>query len=940
MNRWLEHIQKNNQWWRNTLLLLLIISPFHPFTFSPLHAQLTEKYNTSHPLVYEDAWDLWPYVYLNDNGDPEGYNIDLLKLLCKELNIPYIIKLKPTIGALEDLRDGKSNLMLGMDANFHDEYGHYSKTVVQLFTHSVVYPTSKPLTVKALKDLATNKVVVHAGAFSHHLMQDMGWGANAVPYDDMKEAIVVTAEKQDKPIVWNTLSLKWLMHRFNIENMDIAPIDIPHGEYRFMSNDDELLAALDAAYLRLQANDQLQGIQNKWFYPEREETGVAPWVWNVSGLLALLALAVLAYSLILHYREKDMTKFVAKENKRLALILQTSNVRICTYNVAKKQFTWIKQANTPERVYEKSEFGKRFTPEDFEQLCEGLRQVAEEEVEKATIELKVYRDDDQPDGEERDCVINLSVLRRDKNGKPTVIIGTRADITKERARHKKAHELMQRYQSIFDTAMVDMVYYDKNGLVVDMNHKNGETFHATLEELRASVIPVQYVIGIDNMGDSSFESFHATVQLNTTEKNRISDSGIKTEPMLYELQLVPVYSADNKPIGYYGTGRDVTEVAKNYRTVQRNIKEIEAATKKIKNYIQNINYALKVGGVRIVNYSPDKHQMVIFSETDKVMYSLTQARCIHLCSDESKRTMVRGLDAMDNHADRAIKAELKTILRNTKGQELYIQLHLVPVYDKESEVESYFGICRDISEIKQTELQLKAETEKAQEIENVKNSFLHNMSYEIRTPLNSVVGFAELFQMPHSPEDETVFIDEIKTSSRKLLNLVNNILFLSRLDARMIEFSTHPTDFAASFEVHCNNGWTPYKKPGVEYIIDNNYRRFIADIDDSNLGIIIVNIVANAAQYTTNGSVRASFGYTGDFLAITVDDTGCGIPEEELSHIFERFATGANNGAGLGLSICYELVHQMGGTINIKSEVGKGTTVWVTIPCQVSEFER
>ena len=73
---------------------------------------------------------------------------------------------------------------------------------------------------------------------------------------------------------------------------------------------------------------------------------------------------------------------------------------------------------------------------------------------------------------------------------------------------------------------------------------------------------------------------------------------------------------------------------------------------------------------------------------------------------------------------------------------------------------------------------------------------------------------------------------------------------------------------------------------------------------------------------------------------ITVDDTGCGIPEPELSHIFERFATGANNGTGLGLSICYELVHQMGGSINIKSEVGKGTTVWVTIPCQVSEIER
>ena len=925
-------VQNGLRWLRILSLLL-----FLPLTAS---AQISEKYNTDHPLVYEDAWDLWPYTYLNDNGDPEGYNIDLLKLLCKELDIPYVIKLKPTIGALEDLRDGKSDLMLGMAADFHDEYGHYSKTVVQLFTHSVVYPTSKPLLVKTMNDLASHRVIVHAGAFSHHLMQDKGWGANAVPYDDMKEAMVVTAEKQDKPIVWNTLSLKWLMHRFNIQNMEIAPIDIPHGEYRFMSNDDELLEALDATYLKLQANDQLQSIQNKWFYPEREETGVAPWVWNAAAVLAIIALVTLVYFLILHLREKNMTKLIAKENSRLALILQTSNVRIWTYNVAKQRFTWIKQGHTSEKVYEKSEFGKRYSAEDFERLCKALQQVAEEEVEKASIELKVYKANDKDANEPSDCVTNLSVLRYDKYGMPAIIIAADVDVTKERARQKNTRELMQRYQSVFETAMVDMAYYDKNGFIIDMNQKCRETFHHSLEDLRARSIPLMKIIDLDNVDDGKFDYFHATIQLNATKENRIADNDKKAELIFYELQLLPVYSAGKTLIGYYGTGRDVTEVAKNYRTLQHNIKNLEKATAQIKSYIDNINYALRVGGVRIVNYSPDSHQMIIFSETNKEMVTLTQARSLHFCKEESKRSVSRALEAMDNRLDKAIKAEVKTILHDWRGLVLVLQLHLIPTYGKDGRVTGYFGICRDISDIKQTEQQLEAETAKAQEIENVKNSFLHNMSYEIRTPLNTVVGFAELFQMPHSAEDEAIFIDQIKVNSRKLLNLVNNILFLSRLDARMIEFSTQPTDFAASFEVHCHNGWTPYKKPGVDYIIDRSYRHFITDVDDTNLGIVIVNIVANAAQFTDKGSVHASYGYTGDYLVITVEDTGCGIPEPELSHIFERFATGANNGTGLGLSICYELVHQMGGSINIKSEVGKGTTVWVTIPCQVSEIER
>ena len=101
-------------------------------------------FNEEHPLVYEDAWDLWPYVFLNENGEPDGYNIDMLKMIFKELDIPYIIKLKPTLEAQADLKSGKSDLMLRMDASFSRGNSHYSKSIVQLFTHSVVAPQGQP----------------------------------------------------------------------------------------------------------------------------------------------------------------------------------------------------------------------------------------------------------------------------------------------------------------------------------------------------------------------------------------------------------------------------------------------------------------------------------------------------------------------------------------------------------------------------------------------------------------------------------------------------------------------------------------------------------------------------------------------------------------------------------------------------------------------------
>ena len=114
----------------------------------------TRVFTKEQPLVYEDAWDLWPYAFLNEKGEPVGYNIDLLKLIFKELDIPYIIKLKPTTEALNDLKAGQADLMCGMDAHFHDDYARYGKSVLQLFTHSIVHQKGIKPVIREVEDLA------------------------------------------------------------------------------------------------------------------------------------------------------------------------------------------------------------------------------------------------------------------------------------------------------------------------------------------------------------------------------------------------------------------------------------------------------------------------------------------------------------------------------------------------------------------------------------------------------------------------------------------------------------------------------------------------------------------------------------------------------------------------------------------------------------------
>lgn len=204
------------------------------------------SYTKEHPLVYEDSWDLWPYTFLNEQGQPDGFSIDLIKLLLKELGIPYVIKLKSNQEAFNDLRDGKSDLRMGLAAGFHDEYGKYSRNAVTLFTQSVASPKKIPATIHTLRDLSHNKVIVYKNSLCHHLMEDYGWGENAIPYSDIGEAIQKVSNDESGQIVWNTLSLKWLLNKYQMENLELTAVDMPHGEYKFMSNDTRLLNQLDS----------------------------------------------------------------------------------------------------------------------------------------------------------------------------------------------------------------------------------------------------------------------------------------------------------------------------------------------------------------------------------------------------------------------------------------------------------------------------------------------------------------------------------------------------------------------------------------------------------------------------------------------------------------------------------------------------------------------
>ncbi|MBR4920025.1 MAG: transporter substrate-binding domain-containing protein [Prevotella sp.] len=912
----------------NYILIIIFISLLPTITTARV-------YDEEHPLVYEDAWDLWPYSFVNDIGEPTGFNIDLLKLIFSELDIPYRIKLKPTQNALNDLKDGHADLMCGMDAHFHNEYAQYGRSVIQIFTHSIVHRKNEPVLVKSVDDLAKQRVIVHDGSFSHHLMEERGWGKNAIPYNDMQEAVQYVHNHKGSQIAWNTLSLKWLLHKFSYDDLELTPVNIPHGEYKFMSNDERLLEQVDSVFAKLNSEGRLQPIQNKWFYPEHTETGIPSWVWYVVIALLIVIVSFLIYYVAYRLYERRMTKNLRHSNNRLSLILNTSKVHIWLYEISTKMLTSIDHKGKKASIPLSPDFIQFYVlPEDFERLCILLNELATRKKERETMEFHAIKKDDKTS---HIFSVDFSVMRRDKSGNPKILIGATTDITKAHLRQQQQKDTMLRYQHIFNSALVDTVLYDEHGIIEDMNDKAIKGIGGDIQQVIDKHISVQNVMGDPNLSLEDLDYTYLTQVFKSPDDNRTLNQVLQRDELYYELQLVPLRDNDGKLLGIFGTGRDVTELAKSYSSLQKKIIKLQEATDELQDYMRNIDYVLKNGGVRIVDYSPDTHTLTIFSEIEHIQHQLTQTRLLSLTAEESKSTAQRIMNTMDSLTQQPVKAVVKSTIRMKGGKLLCLSFSFVPVTDANGHITNYFGMCRDISDIKATEEQLALETRKAQEVEEVKNAFLHNMCYEIRTPLNSVVGFAELIEQKHNDDDEQFFVQEIKKNSRSLLNLVNNILFLSRLDAGMIEFKPEPVDFAAFFEGRCQSAWMHNQRPGVKYIVDKSYEHLTLDIDLNNMGVIIDQIVANAIQYTSSGYVRAHFDYNGEDLTVAIQDTGCGIPSDLLDRIFERFVTTDSNSSGLGLPICQEVVKLMRGRIRLKSEVGKGTIVWIIIPCSTSE---
>jgi len=222
--------------------------------------------------------------------------------------------------------------------------------------------------------------------------------------------------------------------------------------------------------------------------------------------------------------------------------------------------------------------------------------------------------------------------------------------------------------------------------------------------------------------------------------------------------------------------------------------------------------------------------------------------------------------------------------------------------------------------------------ERAETAEKMKSAFLADMTHEIRTPLNAIVGFSDLLSDETDPLMRDTYINLIKLNNELLLNLINDVLDLSKIEVRMMKFVYEKTSLLTLMHEACST--VKMRISGDVLLVNDEGEDIYINVDRTRLLQILINLLTNAAKNTPQGSIHMGYKKEGEMVRFYVSDTGCGIPSTELEHIFARFVQldGRRQGVGLGLAICKGLVSQMGGQISATSELGKGSTFYFTLP--------
>lgn len=510
-----------------------------------------------------------------------------------------------------------------------------------------------------------------------------------------------------------------------------------------------------------------------------------------------------------------------------------------------------------------------------------------------------------------------------------VSLGNIISICMELRRSESEARLEKAYlQNIYKNLPAGIELYDKDGFMTDLNDKEMEIFGLRHKE---------DVIGL-NLFDNPLlpqglkDKLKAGAPIDMSfnyDFDRLDGyySTSRTGTISLISKFAPLYDALGNLINILLINIDNTETTNAYSKIQ----DFEEFFTLIGNYAK-VGYA-HFNALKCDGYAVNSWYRNVGEKEGTPLNEIIKVHS-HFHPDD-RRMMLRFFDQVLIREASHLRRDVR-ILRED-GTYTWTRVNvMVRDFRPEDGIIDMVCVNYDITELKETERKLIAARDKAEELDRLKSAFLANMSHEIRTPLNAIVGFSSLLTETEDMKDRKQYMAIVQENTELLLQLISDILDLSKMESGAFEFVKSDTDvnLLCSEIIRSLRMKVP---AGVELVFEECLPGCHVWADKNRLNQVISNFINNALKFTFSGSI--TLGYyrqTDGCLRFYVRDTGMGIPKNKIKTVFDRFVklNSFVHGTGLGLSICKSLVEQMGGTIGVESEEGEGSCFWFTYPYQ------
>lgn len=515
------------------------------------------------------------------------------------------------------------------------------------------------------------------------------------------------------------------------------------------------------------------------------------------------------------------------------------------------------------------------------------------------------------------------------NGHDYVIL-TVHDISEERALESSLKHSNEKFLCFFDNVTVGCAICDKEGTLIEVNDAY-----------------VDYM-GLESKGDAVNQLNIYTNPCINPEFKEMMKSGIPVSgEVKYDYELInQVYvKSRHKDVHYFrfivNYLRDAAGNVENILIIWVENTLIHKTLRQNKSFREMISAASSASNIGFSSINLLKNEQLVTPEylknlgvSSEIDLNTIFSHMKYVDTDTSRQ------QEFTEYVEKARHEKVKPLERNihliVNGEPRWIKQFLIQqTFDPDNGNIVLLGVNVDINEQKKTEEALREAKEKAESSDKLKSAFVANMSHEIRTPLNAIVGFANLLVTSEDKEDFDSFKQIIEQNSNQLLQLIGDILDLSKIESDTLDFVWSNVNVnAMMYELEKIFQMRNAANPDVVIKCVASVGDCMIRTDRQRLIQVVSNLMTNAIKFTTQGSIIMGYEKRKEEIYFYVTDTGCGIPEENQSQVFERFVQldSFKQGTGLGLPICSSIIRAMGGKIGVKSKPGEGSTFWFILP--------